>query len=941
VPGIEGFAATSITSLERAQSAGDDAPLYGLASNPSFGSTLFRVSAKPPGVDVICPRLPVFDRLSIGQSGAVGFGAPRSGSGVLTWSSFPDCAKASLVGFADVGEPPDYRYSSSVGAVLVVNRTSLGAFSLKSGKLSYSLPLAANGNYPQVSVRLDDRSFSVLLNWHLSIRDVASGVEQASLDLGWLQASPNSYIDHLHWLDEHRALLSLADSAHRVPGRNGTETGELVIVDVVAKKVIQRLASPHDDDVSAAALVQGDSLLSASWDGTVKLTSLVTGNRRVYLKARSQVTALAISPDKRSFVATRTYSGDGSNTVALWRLNNTAPVWTTGADTGYLSAQFSIDGTTVLVGGGSRLVELRAATGAIKRRYRIDNPAEQIARAVYMQGDKVIFATTQSGNSYIWRRADPGEQPLLHMVSTPSTWLADSKGRFDVRSFDQLSRIGWLLSDTPFKPLRLDLLMRDYYEPRLLPRLLENGEDAFQRARPLSEVNRVQPIVRINSVTRGRSADEAIVDVEALPNRDSSQTNGKTTTAAYDLRLFRNGQLVAQWPPTAAPSVGKVSDASWLKDAEVKPLPGEQRLPTFTVRLAAGDRGRHVDLSAYAFNENRVKSETVHHTDYAVPDDIAPRRPHAYVIAIGVNTYENPKRNLQFAVSDAQTLISSLHSVEGYDVVPVLLVSSAPDKTHTRGVDHATREDIRATLGLLSGDDEAERARLVARVGPAVGALQRAAPDDLVVLTFSGHGHTERDGRFFLLPSDSGSSDAITAAELLKLISSEDLSRWIRPIDAGQFLIIIDACHAAELTAGEAGSFRPGPMGDRGLGQLAYDKGIRILAATQAGDIAIESQKLGQGLLTYALTHDGLREGHADINGDHEITLTEWLEYGANRVPTLFREIREGKYVVKRKGEIITAKALKSVTDEAQTPELFDFDRSGKSVVVQRTSAVR
>jgi hypothetical protein len=176
-------------------------------------------------------------------------------------------------------------------------------------------------------------------------------------------------------------------------------------------------------------------------------------------------------------------------------------------------------------------------------------------------------------------------------------------------------------------------------------------------------------------------------------------------------------------------------------------------------------------------------------------------------------------------------------------------------------------------------------------------------------------------------------------SELQKLISSDELGAWVRPIDAAEFVMIIDACYAAELTAGEAGMFRPGPMGDRGLGQLAYDKGMRILAATQAGDVAIESHKLGQGLLTYALVEDGLGKGAADIDGNRAITLSEWLEYGANRVPGLYEEIREGRHVVERKGEIITAERLKAVAEQAQTPELFDFDRSGKTVVVQRVTA--
>ena len=90
-------------------------------------------------------------------------------------------------------------------------------------------------------------------------------------------------------------------------------------------------------------------------------------------------------------------------------------------------------------------------------------------------------------------------------------------------------------------------------------------------------------------------------------------------------------------------------------------------------------------------------------------------------------------------------------------------------------------------------------------------------------------------------------------------------------------------------------SFKPGPMGDSGLGQLAYDKGIRILAATQADDVALEDARLGQGLLTYALAVDGLGAGEADVDGDGDIRIDEWLVYAVRRLPTLANDARVGR----------------------------------------------
>ena len=79
------------------------------------------------------------------------------------------------------------------------------------------------------------------------------------------------------------------------------------------------------------------------------------------------------------------------------------------------------------------------------------------------------------------------------------------------------------------------------------------------------------------------------------------------------------------------------------------------------------------------------------------------------------------------------------------------------------------------------------------------------------------------------------------------------------------------------------------------MGQLAYDKGMRILAASQADDVALESEKLKQGLLTYALVHDGLDAAQAVSPGAKgSITIDGWLQYGADRVPKLYKEVLAG-----------------------------------------------
>ena len=131
----------------------------------------------------------------------------------------------------------------------------------------------------------------------------------------------------------------------------------------------------------------------------------------------------------------------------------------------------------------------------------------------------------------------------------------------------------------------------------------------------------------------------------------------------------------------------------------------------------------------------------------------------------------------------------------------------------------------------------------------------------------SSHGYTSKEGTFYMVPSDSGDTEGPTVkSELLqRWISSDELSGWLRDVDAGDLVMIVDTCHSAS-TVEEPG-FKPGPMGSRGLGQLANDKGMRILAASQADDVALEVEKLKQGLLTYALVQNGGGSRRKDHHG--------------------------------------------------------------------------
>jgi WD40 repeat protein len=476
---------------------------------------------------------------------------------------------------------------------------------------------------------------------------------------------------------------------------------------------------------------------------------------------------------------------------------------------------------------------------------------------------------------------------LGSLIPNGDHWLVtDPAGRFDTDQIENLdSMVRWRISDDPSRVLPLEIFMRDYFTPRLFSRLT-SGE-TLSPLPDLTTLNRTQPDVRITNIEQDIShAGRAIVHVSVV-GRTEQTAHGPMTSGAKDLRVFRDGRLVAFVP-------GTLDQKEYVLD---------------NIRLPFAATEQHLEFSAYALNRDQVKSRT----DRVILNVSAPRtRPrHTFILNIGVNWSEAEGCSLDYAAADARALSSNLQAAfQDVGPVPISLISL--DAEHKS----ATREDIRKALAYF------------ARV---------ATPDDIFVMTYSGHGYTAPDGKFYLLPSDWKGSCAgakIDHETLLSAISTDDLAEWLRPLDAGEMAMILDACYSAASV--ESGGFKPGPMGSQGLGQLAYDKRVRILTASQSTQAAAENQWLGMGLLSFALAKEGLAAHQADFRPhDGSIWLREWLTYGVQRVPELYEALQDGDSEVFRnaaRGVEIPGRPEAYGHPELQTPVLFDFvltDRNG------------
>jgi hypothetical protein len=462
-------------------------------------------------------------------------------------------------------------------------------------------------------------------------------------------------------------------------------------------------------------------------------------------------------------------------------------------------------------------------------------------------------------------------------------------------------------------------------------------------------LNRVQPLVNFVGL-ESAVPNEFVATVQMSPNEEKfTGAGGELTvrTNVYDLRLFREGQLVGSWPEpreggdaefnpdlTSEEEMQKWRDLNRVKPdgKRVTQGPDGKMTMKFTVRLPSRSEADDLEFTAYAFNEDRVKSETAKF-NYQVPARSAIGKPRAYLVCVGVSACETPAWDLTFAAKDAHVTADALgKAIKGtgrYDVVPIVLTSEYATDGRTVTLAQATKANLRAVLDLLAGKpiDAAVHERL-----PNASELRTASPDDLVFISFSGHGYTDVRGSLYLIPFDVGSGQNKVSDAQPQCISSGELSVWLRGIDAGETVLVVDACHSAAAIA-EPG-FKPGPLGNRGLGQLAYDKGMRVLAAAQGDEVALEiGGKVKQGLLTYAIVHDGLENQLAAKDG--KITLGGLLAYAAERVPSLYEE------VVAKKVKDATGEAAKDVgtvplrdptKSRVQRPELFDYAKKRSDI---------
>jgi WD40 repeat protein len=732
----------------------------------------------------------------------------------------------------------------------------------------------------------------------------------------------------LHTLAGHGDnIYALAFSPDSRLLASGSEDTTVKVWDVNAGRVFCTLTghSAHVYEVSFSP--DGHILASGSDDNTIKLWESATCKELYTLRGHTgPITSLSFSPDGLTLA-----SGGGDSAVRLWDVRTGRELRTLPGHSRFVvSVAFSPDGRTLA--SGSSATEIRDKVnwkgdssiklwdvGAGREFNTLSRNSDFVYRVAFSPDGHALASRNADSLTKLWDVGTGREvkwdkfpswygRALKDVLTTPAGKLlrADPEGRsiilHDVANEDEFARLvafegedwlvvtpegffdgtnkswqglRWRFNNNTFDTGTLETYFGDFFYPNLLQQIFGGDTPRPPDGRELGKIDRRRPKVEITTVNgQPRSqiiaptANQPVADkrmatvvVEVSDNVEKkSRPEHPETGGAQDVRLFRNGSLVKVWHGNVLGS----GQANGCEPAGPKSPHESRRVRCQTVvPLVMGNN----TFTAYAFNSNNVKSSDDTVTIRGA--DSLSRVGTLYVLAIGVGRHENPQYDLNYAVADARVFGSEISrtqkQIKRYGNVEVISLF----------------------------DDDALKANILAALKKLADTVQ---PEDGLLVYFSGHG-TADGNRFYLIPHDlgyQGSRDRLNAAGLRAIltrsISDRELEGAFEKMDAGQLLLVIDACNSGQ--ALDAEEKRRGPMNSKGLAQLAYEKGMYVLTASQSVELAYESETLKHSYLTYALVEEGLRSKvrETDANGDGQVWLREWFGYAEKRVPLMWGE---------------------------------------------------
>ena len=237
-----------------------------------------------------------------------------------------------------------------------------------------------------------------------------------------------------------------------------------------------------------------------------------------------------------------------------------------------------------------------------------------------------------------------------------------------------------------------------------------------------------------------------------------------------------------------------------------------------------------------------------------------------YLLSIGVSSYADETHDLEYAAADASAL-ASLFESRGAS-------SYGEDHVHVQSLlnGDATRKNIEKAISQIADS---------------------ARPEDVFILTLSGHGIMVKQRYYFLTHEFTSKSEGNWEQDVRRHgLPGDLLQTWINQVPALKRVVVYDTCQSGGAVA-VAGLSRNSFQFQRAFETFRRSTGCHVIAAATASQNAEEIHDIGHGALTYALLaglgaveKGPLRNRRAETK-DGIVDVRNWLAFAQDAVPDL------------------------------------------------------
>lgn len=453
-----------------------------------------------------------------------------------------------------------------------------------------------------------------------------------------------------------------------------------------------------------------------------------------------------------------------------------------------------------------------------------------------------LISRSVNGEINFWKLLDDSLKlkHTLHVIDRDEWILMSPNGFFDgtSKAMQYINYVqGW-------KSLEIDLFFDKYYTPKLFEQLKAGQSDLQDRG--LNQMMKDIPSFELKI----KSFQDELITVQS----DSTyQHNSNTLRLTVDYSRSKS--------ELASIAIFNNNKRTATIDFKSSPVfRGTIKTKEFEVELVPGNNEFRLEL----ITEDDLRSPS---KKLSIKYDTLSGRRELFIVALGINKYENPAYDLSYAKADAQAFVKELSSNAGLLFAEIHTLS-----LYNKDVN---KKDVMSSI---------------------FDFKKKMGPEDVFVFYYAGHGVMIPDPKigessFFLVMNDItnmyGAFDDISR----KGLSGDELFQIAKNTPAQKQLFIIDACQSGG--ALKSGNFR-GVEREKAIAKLARSSGTFFITASQEMEYANESSDLKHGVFTYAILE--LMSSNNELtrlfSSDAVISASELKSYVESRVPELSKKYK-------------------------------------------------